>query len=224
MTLSKPARLAAAGVSLCAALAYGLEIYDTLSQHPDRPLPVELWRQARYFTYLTNLLVLGAFAHIAMTGRVSAGWAAGLTLWSVTVGTVYHGLLARDLTGLSWWADHGMHTLVPTAVALWWAGFAPKATLHLGHPRLWLAWPGLYASYALVRGEFDGRHPYFFIDPPLSGWPTVILWCLGLALLFWLAGAALVALGRSLGRRTGATVNSGPDHQGNAAPADPRPR
>ena len=214
--LSRPARLAAAGVALCAALAYGLELYDTFAQYPDRPLAVELWRQARYSTYLTALLILIAFARIAVTGRVSAGWAAGLTLWSVTVGTVYHGLLARDLTGLSWWADQGMHTLVPGAVALWWAGFAPKATLHLGHPRLWLAWPGVYAGYVLLRGEIDGRHPYFFIDPPLSGWPTVVLWCVGLTVMFWIAGVALVGLAR--------VVSSARGRRGNAAPADPRPR
>ena len=59
--LSRPARLAAAGVALCAALAYGLELYDTFTQYPDRPLTVELWRQARYFTYLTTLLILIAF-------------------------------------------------------------------------------------------------------------------------------------------------------------------
>ncbi len=205
--LTKPARIAAAGVALCAAMAYALEVYDTLTQHPDRTLAVELWRQARYFTYLTNLLILGAFARIAVTGRASAGWAAGLTLWSVTVGAVYHGLLARDLTGLSWWADHGMHTAVPVAVALWWGAYAPKATLHLGHPRIWLAWPGLYAGYALLRGEIDGRHPYFFIDPPLSGWPIVILWCIGLGLFFWIAGAALVALGRVVNRAVNRTVN-----------------
>lgn len=214
--LSSRARAAAAGVALCATAAYGLQMYDTLLRHPDRALWAELWRQARYFTYLTDLVVAAAFVRIAQTGSVTSGWAAGLTLWSVTVGAVYHGLLARDLDGLRWWADQGLHTLVPAAVAAWWAVFAPKADLHRSHPGRWLAWPGLYAVYALLRGEIDGRHPYFFLDPPLSGWAEVAMWCLILGVGFWVAGAGLVALGRRLSAR--------PGRQGNAGPGGLRPR
>jgi hypothetical protein len=151
-----------------------------------------VWRQARYFTYLTCAIVGIVFARIALSARASAGLCGGVMLWASTVGGVYHGLLARDLTGLAWWSDHGLHTVVPTATISWWIFFAPKATLRMSHAAYWLLWPVIYAVYALVRGAFDGRHPYFFLDPPLVGWDKVLLYSGVLTLALWVAGAALV--------------------------------
>lgn len=216
VSLSPLARSGAAVVALCAIGAYALQIYDEMARHPNRSLAAELWRQGRYFTYLTNLLVAYAFARFALTGRAVPGWAAGLTLWAATVGGVYHVLLSRDLVGLEWWADHGLHTVMPIAVVSWWLICAPKAGLRWGHAILWLGWPMVYAGYVLLRGEIDGRHPYFFLDPPLTGWATVAAWSAGLGLGLLIAGLGLVGLGRWL--------SQGPDHPGNAAPYGLRPR
>ena len=203
--------MAAAFVAIVAAGAFGFYFLEVRVRFPDRDILTELWRQARYFTILTTLLVAVHFARIALTARASPVWSAALTYWIVIVGAVYHGLLARDLEGLRWWSDQALHTLVPITVVMWWLTTGPKAGLRYGHAVLWLVWPGLYMAYALIRGEIDGRHPYFFIDPPLIGWPEVILWCIGLGVVFWLFGVLIVAATRRFSPTRLRPANGGPD-------------
>ncbi|CAN0587554.1 unnamed protein product, partial [Ectocarpus sp. 12 AP-2014] len=136
------------------------------------------------------------------------------------VGAVYHGLLARDLEGLRFWADQGLHTVLPVVTVLWWLTVAPKAGLRPVHAVWWLVWPGLYLMYALIRGEVDGRHPYFFVDPPLIGWPMVAVWCLGLGAVFWLGGLAIVAVTQRVIRAPVDPEGGGPDGLRPRSPTD----
>jgi hypothetical protein len=204
--------------ALIAALALGslaLQLHLGLERWPGRTLWVESWRMGRYFTVLTNLLLGLSCAAIALGWRARDSWLAGLVLWIGIVGIVYHALLARELEGLRRLADAGQHTVVPLLTLLWWMMFAPKRGLAPRHAVWWLSWPAIYVAYALVRGEIDGRHPYFFVEPPLIGWPAVGLWVLGLGAAFWSAGRALVALGQWLSR---------PSPPAGAAPDGPRSR
>ena len=198
MKLSQNARQTATLVALFAVAAYLFRTYTEMLSHPERTLFEHLWRQARYFTYLTTLMIAYSFARFGRTGRARPDWAAALAMWAAIIGVVYHALLARDLRGLEWWADHGLHTVLPIAVVLWWIRFAPKTSLKRGHSAQWLIWPALYSSYALIRGEVDGRHPYFFLDPPLVGWPTVIAYAVGLMITFWLTVLALIMLSKRI--------------------------
>lgn len=210
-SLSPAARITAAAICLLALAALGLQLYVGLERNPARPVPVEIWRQARYFTNLTNLMIVVGFAAMALSGRARQGWCAALTLWILIVGVVYHALLARELSGLRWLSDAALHTGVPAAVTAWWLAFAPKSELRLMHSAQWLGWPALYLSYALLRGEIDGRHPYFFVDPPRIGWDGVGLWSLALGLAFWIGGLGVVALGRCLSRARPHREDGGPD-------------
>jgi hypothetical protein len=209
-------RLATLAVSLIAATVFALHFAETLHRLPDRSLLQELWRQARYFTILTTLLIAASFAAIAWRGQISSRWATGLTYWRAIVGIVYYALLARDLSGLRWWTDFGLHGLVPGCVFAWWLAIAPKHGLQPHDAVSWLIWPGIYTAYALIRGEADGLHPYFFIDPPLIGWPKVCMWICGMGLGFWLAGRAVIWACVQL--------MPSPDHPANDGPADPRPQ
>lgn len=214
--MSKPARLFAALLACLAWVTLYHYVQIGLDRRPHWALWQELWRTGRYFTFLTNTLTALTATWIALGGRISSVWVTGLTLWMAIVAVVYHTLLARDYTGLRWWTDQGLHTAIPLALVLWWGVFAPKAGLAWRHAAMWLGWPGLYMGYALIRGEIDGRHPYFFIDPPLIGWPKVGMWIGLLGLVFWLAGLCVVALGRALSRDRVRPADDGP--------ADPRPR
>ena len=208
--MSRLARLTALAVALTALAALVLHVQVGLMRHPQRPLSVELWRVGRYFTILTVAMVALFFGRAALSGRVAAAWAAGVMLWTAIVATVYHTLLARELSGLRLLADHMLHSIVPALVVGWWLAFAPKAGLRPAHALWWLVWPALYAAYALIRGEIDNRHPYFFIDPPLIGWPRVLLWLGLLGAVFWLAGRALVWLAaRRTDRPPGAPLTGG---------------
>ncbi|SDH87132.1 Pr6Pr family membrane protein [Alloyangia pacifica] len=203
---------------LIAALALGallLQVHVGLARRPDRTVLEELWRLGRYFTILTNLMVGVTFAGIAGGHRPANWWTTAVTLWILIVAIVYHGLLARPLDGIRWWSDMAVHTFVPIAVALWWLALAPKEGLMPRHALWWLLWPLTYVSYALIRGEIDGRHPYFFIDPHEVGWPGVGLWCVALGASFWLGGLGMVALARFLSR---------PSDRADGAPDGPQAR
>ncbi|SMX40603.1 Pr6Pr family membrane protein [Maliponia aquimaris] len=214
--MSRIARLFAACLAVLAWVTLCLYVQVGLERRPHWTLWQELWRTGRYFTFLTNVLTALTATAVAFGWRVGAVWITGLTLWMVIVGVVYHTLLAREFSGLRWWTDQGLHTAVPVALLLWWAAFAPKAGLAWRHAALWLTWPGLYMAYALIRGEIDGRHPYFFLDPPLIGWPKVLMWIGVLGAVFWLAGLGAVMLGQRLSRVRGSPAGDGP--------AGPRPR
>ena len=207
---SPTARLLALAIALVAAGAVVLNSHLGLQRNPSNDWLAEAWRSGRYFTVLTTSMAALVFARVAVTGRLSPGWAGGITLWCAIVGIVYHALLARDLSGLRFWVDHAMHSAVPLAVAGWWLAFAPKEGLRWRHAAFWLGWPALYMAYALIRGEIDGRHPYFFLDPPRIGWAQVLIWIAALGLVFWLAGLGLVALGRRLSPARPRPADGGP--------------
>ncbi len=195
-------RLAAAIVALIAVASLTVDTIEALYRIPDRTVAEELWRRVRYFTILTNVLAAVSFGVIALTGRVRADFAAALTLWMAIVGIVYHALLGQDLNGLRLWTDHGMHTIGPIAVSLWWLVYAPKSGLRPVLSAYWVAYPAGYAAYALIRGALDGEYPYFFVNPIETGWPMVGVWILALAVSFWIGGLIIIGLAGLLSRGT----------------------
>ena len=148
---------------------------------------------------------------IAMGERISTAFLAGLTLWMVIVAVIYHTLLARDYVGLRWINDQIQHRATPLLLLMWWWRFAPKSDLHPRHALLWLAWPAAYMAYALIRGEIDNLHPYFFIDPPLIGWPKVLMWILIMAVGFYAAGRGMVWLAGRFSPTRPDPAGRGPD-------------
>lgn len=213
--MTQTQRLTALMIAVLALGALWLQAHIGLSRRPDRSVLEELWRLGRYFTILTNFMVAVTFGMIAAGHRARPGWLSAVTLWILIVAVVYHGLLARPLDGIRWWSDMAVHTFVPIAVLLWWLGLAPKDGLVPRHALWWLLWPLAYVGYALIRGEIDGRHPYFFIDPHEVGWSGVGLWCLALGVSFWLGGLGMVALARVLSR---------PSDRADGAPDGPQAR
>lgn len=158
-----------------------------------------LWSLARFFTLLTNSLVVVTFASAAFRrDGVNAPWVAALTLSIVLVGAVYHALLAGlvTFTGLGIWADQGLHTAVPIACLLWWIAFAPKRSLHFRDLPMFIVWPCVYVAYALARGAADGRYPYPFMDLNTLPAAEVAVNLFGLLLVCLLGGTLMIAVGR----------------------------
>lgn len=190
-------RLAAFAVMIAAMGSLRLQ-FDAAGALPQFADPLHrLWVMAGYFTILTNVLVAFTMLLAALKIAIPAPWAAGLTVWIVAVGFAYHALLAGLFapTGLAWWADQGLHSLVPALTLAWWLVFADKAVA----PRdmtLWLAWPAIYCAYALTRGQMTGFWPYPFLDAGTLGWAAVAVNVAGLVLAFALLGAGALALAR----------------------------
>lgn len=160
-----------------------------------------LWSMAGFFTILTTVLMTATMLRIAVTGqRLSFGWMSMVTLSMLMVGLVYHGLLAQLVvfTGLRWWVDQALHTILPAAMLWFWLMEVTRHAPRQARPLTWLIWPALYAVYIMVRGGLSGRYPYFFLDPDRIGWAAVGLNMAGLLLAFAVLGHALCFIGRRM--------------------------
>ncbi|MEX3016954.1 Pr6Pr family membrane protein [Gymnodinialimonas hymeniacidonis] len=158
-----------------------------------------IWGMARFFTILSHVLIVLTF--LAATFRregIGAPWVAALTLTIVLVGAVYHALLRgiTEFTGIGYWADIGLHTVVPIAVLLWWLAFAPKGRLRYGDLPMFIMWPCVYVAYALGRGASDGIYPYPFMNVAEIGPLAVATNLAGLLLALLLGGVIFVMIGR----------------------------
>jgi len=189
-----------AGLIFTVALTGVVLQYQVTAALPDlQPVMGVAWRLAGYFTILTNLgvacLMLSEFGGRQLSPRT----AGGMMLSIAVVGILYHLILARlwSPTGLAWWADQTLHTVVPILSALWWYGFAGKAVSLRDLPS-WLVWPLAYACYALIRGQATGFWPYPFLDADTLGW-SAVAWNVGFLVVTFLGlGVATVVLARRL--------------------------
>lgn len=197
--LRPPARWTAAAIALVAlASVAGIARAQMISQ--DQSLGEAAWVLARFFTILTNLLVALTFATAATRRQgVDGAWLAALTLAIVMVGLVYHALLAglvEFTTTLGALSNQGLHSVVPSACALWWLVYAPKRGLTYADLPIFALWPSIYVAYALGRGAQDGIYPYPFMDPVELGAAVVAVNLAGLTILLLLGGVILVSIGR----------------------------
>jgi len=197
--LLRPARRTALMIALLSAVSVAAQFVHLNAVRAEPPLATAL-DMARYFTILTYCLVVATFTSVSRPrrGGVPGPWLAALTLSVVMVGAVYHLLLAHliDFTGLGWWADHGLHTLGPVVIALWWLVYAPKRRLEYADLPIFVLWPSVYAAYALARGAGDGIYPYPFIDLSELDGAVAALNMAVLFVIFLLGGVVMISIGR----------------------------
>jgi hypothetical protein len=163
-------------------------------------LIITLWAAGRYFTILTGLLVAVVMTAITFGRRISPFMLAGATLASILVGVVYVTLLRHNLTGARYISNLLLHYLVPTGMAAYWLSFGPKTGLNWRQPFVWLLYPLAYFIYALMRGTVDGRYPYPFMDLNKISLLAAVRNGLAIAIVFLLAGLAMVAIGQGMSR------------------------
>ena len=199
-THGTPARLLAALIALAAWIGIGVH-FHALADGP-ASWPGVLWRLLGYFTITTNLLVAVVFTGVAAKARFATPWLLGATLLNITlVGVVYALLLQglQELTGGSQLANVLLHRVTPALTIVFWLIFVRKGMLSRQAPLVWALYPLLYLVYALVRGSFEARYPYPFIDVARIGWAQTLINSALIALGFALAGEVLVWLDRRLG-------------------------
>jgi hypothetical protein len=199
------ARAAAALVALVCWAGIGIQFRATLGL--GYSVPETAWVLVRYFTILSNLGAAIAFSAIALGRRLQPALIGGIVLAMMLVGVVYATLLRGllELSGGALLADALLHKAAPLLVPLWWLAFAPKGRLEWRHAALWTLYPALYLAYALSRGGAEGKYAYPFLDIAALGWAEVAVNCFAIALLFVIAGLALVWLDRKLGAPRSAT-------------------
>ncbi|MEE2525137.1 Pr6Pr family membrane protein [Hyphobacterium sp. HN65] len=165
-----------------------------------------------YFTILTNSLVAigwGAMA-LAPDSRVARVFGrdsirTAITMYIVLVGIVYHLLLAADHhpTGVSWYANQVLHTLVPAAIFLEWLLLSGQRSTRYGQVLAWQIYPFLYTLYTLAKGAVTGFYPYNFMDVGALGYVGVLVNLAGLIIAFILTGLVFVGVGKLQARLAG---------------------
>jgi hypothetical protein len=101
---------------------------------------------------------------------------AGLLLYIIIVGLIYHLLLAKQWNPQGWEyiADQSLHTVVPVLFLFYWMLFADKEKLNMKSVLRWMIYPLVYVVYSLIRGAITGKYPYFFVDVSKLGYPTAM--------------------------------------------------
>ena len=188
------------------ALQYGLMI----SGLPTDEVVTRTVNFFSFFTILTNLLVALAMTLPVIAGNTLAGrWAAsegmraGVTMYAVVVGLVYHFLLHATWSpqGWSWVANIALHYVMPAAILIDWLVFTPNGRLRWIDAARWLAFPVAYGAWTLLHGAISGWYPYWFIDVGRLGLGPTLLNLGGLLVFFLIIGLLVVAIDRTLGRR-----------------------
>lgn len=190
------ARRAALVIAAVAAITLLTRIY--LRSGDDGSVVGAISYLSQFFTILTNAIVMVLMLLIASGRHAPVRWLKAVVIAIVIVGIIYHLLLAHlvEFVGLAFWADHGVHTVVPALSVLWWLVFALKPPLRAVDLIIWVAWPVLYCTYILIRANFSGFYPYPFLNLPELGWSGLSISIAGMLVSFVVVGLILTAIGR----------------------------
>lgn len=190
--------------------ALGLQYGLMISGQPAAEVATRTLNFFSFFTILTNLLVaialtLPVIGAGTRPGRwaASEGLRAGVTMYAVVVGLVYHFLLHATWNpqGWSYVANISLHYVMPAAILIDWLAFTPNGRLRWIDAAKWLAFPLIYGGWTLLHGAISGWYPYWFIDAGELGLGRTLLNFGALLVFFSVVGLIVVAIDRTLGRR-----------------------
>ncbi|WP_426996939.1 Pr6Pr family membrane protein [Pseudarthrobacter sp. N5] len=141
-----------------------------------------------YFTIESNIIAfvtLGVAGWFAWKGE-SPRWLELLrgaaTVYMTITGITYSLLLSDiDVNTPIPWINVVLHYTVPTIIVIDWLVDLPQSKISIRTSLLWLAFPLLYLVYSLIRGPIVGWYPYPFLDPGVSGYGTVAIMSLLIA-------------------------------------------
>ncbi len=158
-----------------------------------------------YFTILSNILAAAMFTCVAADGRSAfarfftrPSVMTAIAVYMTLTGLIYTLILREPLTGLHVWTNAILHYLMPVVVLVFWVRFVPKGTLATRGIPTMLAFPILYAAYALVRGPLVSWYPYPFIDAGVLTGGRLITNILMVALAFVIVAFAYVTFDKVL--------------------------
>jgi hypothetical protein len=161
-----------------------------------------------FFTIQSNLLGVAALVALALVARdrrtpIFDGTRSAVVLYMALVGIVFALLLSglqEELQTTTPWVDFVVHKLMPVALVADWLLDPPRHRLPWWTVPVWLAFPLVWLTYTLVRGEAEDWYPYPFVDVSELGYDGVLARSVGLTAGFMLAGAAVLWLGNRRAR------------------------
>jgi hypothetical protein len=161
-----------------------------------------------FFTILTNLLVATGLTFSLWPGTPAGAFfsrptvTAALLVYIATVGITYSLLLRRvwNPEGLQKVADVLLHDAVPLLFVFCWIFALRKSHLRWKSVLPWLIYPLAYLAFALARGAFTGRYPYYFIDAGQLGYARTFFHSALLLSAFLVLCLVFVAISRRRSR------------------------
>jgi hypothetical protein len=188
-------RIIAGGLGLSAVMA---TFADTASRSPINP-----FNFFGFFTLQSNILTAIVLIVSAVTIFLGRTQSPALILargcvatYIVIVGVVYNTLLVGLPGGVELaWANAVLHVVMPLYVAIDWIFFGDRPALPWNRFWVVLVYPVVWLVVVLVRGATDGWVPYPFLDPA-TGYLSVALYCIGIAVAIGVFGAGAWAVSR----------------------------
>jgi hypothetical protein len=198
---AKTARVAAALIALTCWTGIGIDFAVRFGQA--HQVVSAFWSLMGVFTIFANLAIAVAMTLAAFGRRLSAIISGGLTLAIVLVAVIYAALLAglHPLTETAQVGSLILHKVVPAEMLLYWLFLIEHRRLGWLAPWMWLLFPATYLGYALVRGSFEGRYPYPFIDIGKIGLERALSNSAAIGAAFVFGGYLLVFVDRRLGSK-----------------------
>ena len=124
-------------------------------------------------------------------------------LYMAITGVVFALLLSglqEELQTTIPWVDFVVHKLMPVVLVADWLIDPSRHKLPRWTVLAWLAYPLVWFTYTLVRGEVVDWYPYPFVDVSKLGYDGVLGRSVGLFIGFAFAAAALLWLGNRRAR------------------------
>jgi hypothetical protein len=161
---------------------------------------------ALFFTTTSNVLAAAVFTLAAMGGKYEPkpSVMAAVASFMVLVFAIFVLLLDghKHRTGIAWYANTGLHYVMPLLAVVNWLVFTPRGELDWRQPFSWQIYPFGYFVYMLARGLLGGEYPYWFLDPAGVGWLHFFFSAAILLIVFWAMGEIFVGIDRLLARRS----------------------
>lgn len=186
------------------ATTAGLALLSVAAQYPvsvsegERSFAFETVEYFSYFTIVSNLVLALGAGLLAVDPTRRGPWLAALRLGGlimITVtGAVFHVVLAgEELTGLAYYTDLGLHTVVPVVAFLGWLVVGPHRLFRWSILLRAVLLPVLWLLYALVREAVVGEALYPFMDVAELGVAQVAVTIVVITLFALVLGAVYIA-------------------------------
>jgi hypothetical protein len=152
-----------------------------------------------YFTVISNVLfavvLLALVARPALRDEAGFGTVRGTAaLGIIATGLVYAVLLApaaADVDVTLRWVDLALHTVAPIFGLLDWLVDPPRRRPTLQDAASWLVLSVVWVIYTMVRGPIADWYPYPFLDPDEESVGSIVVTCIGIAVVFAVIAAGL---------------------------------
>jgi len=163
-----------------------------------------------YFTILSNVfsvlaLLIGAFYLLRRRKLTSTDNLLRncVVLYMAVTGIIYATLLSGLSLGLLLpWVNDVLHRLMPIVIVVDWL-YEPSK-IKLKQIPLLFVFPIIFVVYTLIRGPIVHWYPYPFLNPTLpGGYGRVLLYCVGILVLFFVLSWLMAYSSRKLKRHIG---------------------